>query len=663
SKYLDLAECTKYDCAVELEISADCAPHPLPCNNTTATEYGCSSPLLTDKALSKGDKVIAKALYQNSKGNYWYQLEDGTFLWSQYTENPEVIEPWIENGGFPEQIYDATYLQGTIVTGGSRLDSVQALVFRGNLPVGSALLQSSAIAVDGYSYELEKSQVDYSLPFQNLASFGPGTYTLTYRTTFTTCYIEAGELQKESKSAYTSEYYTFIYGTPGACDHSYSSAIIQNPGCTSDGAKTYTCAKCGDVYSETIPATGHAYGSWYTEISQSCTTDGLMVKTCGNCGDVQQQVIPAAGHSYETQLIGATCTDYEKIRYICTKCNNSYDEYVELEWSDWSPFMPQGIDEAFIESRLEYRRQTKEFTTGTAESMDGWILYDTTTQMGDYGAWSQWSDTVVSANANTRVETRELYGYYYFLCPYCGAHMHGYGNCYTWAGGCGRTTDVSGWRQIYSTTSWNAAELKDWYGTGKYYTYIDGQLVFKWTDGGTKTQYRYSTREPETVYQFYRWSDWSEWNVTEYETTDVQNVETQITYRYVVTPKAAHSYTAKVTAPTCTTDGYTTYTCSVCGDSYVADEVEALGHEAYTYTYDSTNKLHNFTCTKCGEVTSVATTAKFGFNTAAPALSVDIVMNIATTLPTGFSDPYMVIEFNGKTTTLTDYTINATNGR
>ena len=30
-----------------------------------------------------------------------------------------------------------------------------------------------------------------------------------------------------------------------------------------------------------------------------------------------------------------------------------------------------------------------------------------------------------------------------------------------------------------------------------------------------------------------------------------------------------HDYQAVVTAPTCTTDGYTTHTCSKCKDSYV----------------------------------------------------------------------------------------------
>jgi len=39
-----------------------------------------------------------------------------------------------------------------------------------------------------------------------------------------------------------------------------------------------------------------------------------------------------------------------------------------------------------------------------------------------------------------------------------------------------------------------------------------------------------------------------------------------------------HDYTSVVTAPTCEDGGYTTYTCTVCGDTYVADETDFLGH-------------------------------------------------------------------------------------
>ncbi|MBQ7858297.1 MAG: hypothetical protein IJ351_06690, partial [Oscillospiraceae bacterium] len=54
-------------------------------------------------------------------------------------------------------------------------------------------------------------------------------------------------------------------------------------------------------------------------------------------------------------------------------------------------------------------------------------------------------------------------------------------------------------------------------------------------------------------------------------------------------PPTGHSYSAVVTAPTCTDGGYTTYTCSLCGDSYTGNEVAASGH---SYSGGS--------CTVCG---------------------------------------------------------------
>ena len=43
-----------------------------------------------------------------------------------------------------------------------------------------------------------------------------------------------------------------------------------------------------------------------------------------------------------------------------------------------------------------------------------------------------------------------------------------------------------------------------------------------------------------------------------------------------------HNYTTSVTAPTCEEKGYTTYTCA-CGDNYVDDYVDALGHSFTNY--------------------------------------------------------------------------------
>lgn len=49
----------------------------------------------------------------------------------------------------------------------------------------------------------------------------------------------------------------------------------------------------------------------------------------------------------------------------------------------------------------------------------------------------------------------------------------------------------------------------------------------------------------------------------------------------------AHNYTETVTPPTCTQEGYTTYTCTVCGNSFRGNIKSALGHDITGYTDDT----------------------------------------------------------------------------
>ncbi len=65
-----------------------------------------------------------------------------------------------------------------------------------------------------------------------------------------------------------------------------------------------------------------------------------------------------------------------------------------------------------------------------------------------------------------------------------------------------------------------------------------------------------------------------------------------------------HTYVAKVTAPTCTEGGYTTYTCAKCGESYVDDPTAALGHDYKTVVTLPTCTEGGYTtsiCTRCGD--------------------------------------------------------------
>jgi len=59
-----------------------------------------------------------------------------------------------------------------------------------------------------------------------------------------------------------------------------------------------------------------------------------------------------------------------------------------------------------------------------------------------------------------------------------------------------------------------------------------------------------------------------------------------------------HSYSAQVTPPTADTDGYTTYTCAVCGHSYVGDTVPALG-ETYTVSFSVPDDVKGFEDLSC----------------------------------------------------------------
>ena len=54
----------------------------------------------------------------------------------------------------------------------------------------------------------------------------------------------------------------------------------------------------------------------------------------------------------------------------------------------------------------------------------------------------------------------------------------------------------------------------------------------------------------------------------------------------LVTCNTRHSFVGVKTEPTCTEEGYTTYTCSVCGATYVGDYVPALGHDWGEPTYE-----------------------------------------------------------------------------
>lgn len=87
-----------------------------------------------------------------------------------------------------------------------------------------------------------------------------------------------------------------------------------------------------------------------------------------------------------------------------------------------------------------------------------------------------------------------------------------------------------------------------------------------------------------------------------YTTYSCENCDNSYIGNY--TDKTSHNYKSTVTAPTCTTMGYTTYTCADCGENYVSDYTEVLPHNYSKKTVEPTCTSQGYTiytCSDCGK--------------------------------------------------------------
>ena len=166
-----------------------CTAYTLPCNSTTAQNYGCTSTPLTNKPLKAGDTVVVTGIVYNTENHYWYKVDldkNGSEAYL-YVDNTNVssftyASPWVYGSTFPSTITGATSLSGSILTGGSKLVSIRGMVLNGNTTDTSQLsnvYNASPISCSGTKYSLPGSSVDNGLAFENLAS--GRSYTLVYQ--------------------------------------------------------------------------------------------------------------------------------------------------------------------------------------------------------------------------------------------------------------------------------------------------------------------------------------------------------------------------------------------------------------------------------------------------------------------------------------------------
>ena len=354
------------------------------------------------------------------------------------------------------------------------------------------------------------------------------------------------------------------------CEHDYK-AVVTAPTCTEKGCTTHTCAKCGLSYTDGwVEALGHDWDDGVVTKPPTETASGVMTYTCRRCGETRTERIPRTGTG------GWTLADTVEAGKQYVIVSNGY-----------------ALTNKVTQVSTAYGGTSLASTPVTVD--DGLI----TSEVSDEMIW----DFAEGASAVAGEFTTG-----YFLTNGDSKYLS-------------RNGPTNGNPAPLNTQTYDAENV----ATKPQWCYW---IVRDLDEQGNKAVFLAATGE---------WSFALRGSAEGFDAPGNSNTDTVTAANpvqlyelagSVVTP-CEHDYQATVTPPTCTEAGYTTYTCSKCGDSYVAGEVPALGHD-----------FKDGKCTRCGEadpnyVPPVPGSVSIDFTTAADAGKYEIVGKTADTLTEG----------------------------
>ena len=349
--------------------------------------------------------------------------------------------------------------------------------------------------------------------------------------------------------------------------HEYD-AVVTDPTCTERGYTTYTC-ECGDSYvSDYTDPTGHNF------------VDGECANGCGTTATVIPE--EALFTDITCDVPGVITVTYEGVR-------------------EWYPYFHVVLP----------ADATKAYVTFPADSVQGnggyaWVRgidftgetwatdYSPTYTVNEDGTWT------IELSINNFYAEEAWQGI--AACFWKDGSVNQAISFCNAAGEGGEEPVEPEYKSEYGITVMVGDEEMDLVDNGtETCGVMQAQKLNVTVPAGT-TEVTFLNITDTVVYgQMYIYSgahDWTEYasNVTE-ATINLEECGTSFCisdsannwYHVTIVLPHEHSYEAVVTKPTCTEGGYTTYTCS-CGDSYIADETDALGHSYVAGV-----------CTRCGK--------------------------------------------------------------
>lgn len=414
--------------------------------------------------------------------------------------------------------------------------------------------------------------------------------------------------------------------------HQYTSQVTEST-CTEQGYTTYTCIKCGDTYRDNYTdELGHSFGEWVIIRPATETEKGEMMHTCTRCSLEVTAEIPLAEHQhqYVPAVTAPTCTEQGYTTYTC-RCGDSYkDNYTESTghtFGIWIVTKEATYTEPgervrycvwgdLVETEeipiIDHTHQYVDVVTSPTCTEQGYTTH-TCSKCADsyvdtyqdalghsYGEW-----IVIRESTETEKGERK------HTCVRCNLeeteemplaeHQHQYTE---------EVTEPTCVKQGYTYYYCSCGEsYKDHYKDPLGHDYQEKVTAPTCTEQGYTT---YTCTRCTNTYEDHKTPaldhDFGEWVVTKPATEETKGErqrtctrcnETQTEELPVI--EHVHQYVTSVTAPTCTEQGYTTYTCR-CGDSHQDDFVDALKHAYTTEKIPATCTEQGYTiytCSRC----------------------------------------------------------------
>ncbi|MGI6501686.1 MAG: Ig-like domain-containing protein [Anaerostipes sp.] len=118
-----------------------------------------------------------------------------------------------------------------------------------------------------------------------------------------------------------------------ATEHDYEGKVTKEATCKEDGIETFTCKKCKNTYTKTIPKTeGHTWNDGEVTKKPTCKETGIKTFTCSVCGKTKTDMIPKSDkHNFDEGVISKqpTCEASGEKIFTCKDCNASEIEVLK----------------------------------------------------------------------------------------------------------------------------------------------------------------------------------------------------------------------------------------------------------------------------------------------------------------------------------------------